>query len=101
MVAVSDKSLVVLNYLKDNQGVNKTAADIAEDLGMEVKSVNGIVTSGLARKGYAERVAAVIELEDGTVKPVKFIKATAEGLAYDHSAALAEDAAAAAAGKEA
>ncbi len=94
--AVSEKSLVVLNYLKENQGVQMTAADIAEALGMEAKSVNGIVTSGLQRKGYAERIPAEIELEDGTHKPVKFIQATAEGLAYDHAAAQAEDAAAAA-----
>lgn len=92
-VAVSEKSLVVLNYLKENNGVNMTAADIAEALGMEKKSVDGIVTSGLQRKGYAERIPAEIELEDGSHKPIKFIKATAEGLAYDHAAAQAQDAA--------
>lgn len=94
MKAVSEKSLTVLNYLIEKNGTNVTAADIAEDLGMEVKSVNGIVTSGLQRKGYAERVPAVIDTEEGP-KPVKFIKATAEGLAYNHAEALAEDAKAA------
>ena len=68
-----------------------TAADIAEALGMEKKSVDGIVTSGLQRKGYAERIPAEIELEDGSHKQVKFIQATAEGLAYDHDAAVAQD----------
>ena len=93
--AVSEKSLVVLNFLKENQGVNMTAADIADALGMEKKSVDGIVTSGLIRnKGYAERIPAEIETEDGTHKQVKFIQATAEGLAYDHEAAKAADAAA-------
>jgi DNA-binding MarR family transcriptional regulator len=96
-VQVSEKSLVVLDYLKANQGKNMTAADIAAALGMEKKSVDGIVTSGLQRKGYAERVLAEIELEDGTHKPVKFIQATPEGLAYDHEAAKAADAKAAAA----
>ena len=90
--AVSEKSLVVLNYLKDNQGSQMTAADIAEALGMEKKSVDGIVTSGLQRKGYAERIPAEIELEDGSHKTVKFIKATAAGMAYDHEAAKAADA---------
>ena len=33
--AVSEKSLVVLNYLKANKGVQMTAADIAEALGLE------------------------------------------------------------------
>ena len=91
--AVSEKSLVVLNYLKDNDGTDMTSADIAEALGMEKKSVDGIVTSGLQRKKLAERIPAEIELEDGTHKPVKFIKATAAGLAYDHKAAKAADAA--------
>ena len=93
--AVSEKSLVVLNYLKDNDGTDMTSADIAEALNMEKKSVDGIVTSGLQRKKLAERIPAEIELEDGTHKPVKFIKATAAGLAYDHEAAKAADAAAA------
>lgn len=95
--AVSEKSLVVLDYLKKINGENVTAADIAEALGLEKKSVDGIVTSGLIRnKGYAERIPAEIELEDGSHKQVKFIRATEAGLAYDHEAAKAEDAAAAA-----
>lgn len=97
-VAVSDKSKVVLDYLKANAGVQMTAADIAEALGMEKKSVDGVVTSGLWKKGYAERIPAQIEVTDEngnkTYKSVKFIQATAEGLAYDHDAALAQDAAA-------
>lgn len=91
-VSVSENSLKVLNYLKENQGVNMTAADIAAALGFEKKSVDGIVTSGLQRKGYAERIPAEIEMEDGSHKQVKFIQATAEGLAYDHEAAVAQDA---------
>ena len=94
--AVSEKSLVVLDYLKEHKGENMTAQDIADALGMEKKSVDGIVTSGLQRKGYAERIPAEIELEDGSHKPVKFIQATEAGLAYDDEAAKAEDAAAAA-----
>jgi len=97
--AVSEKSLQVLNYLVENDGTNMTADDIAKALGMDVKGVNGVVTSGLARKGYAERIPAEIELEDGSHKAVKFIRATADGLAYDDAKAKAEDAAAAAAPK--
>lgn len=96
-VAVSEKSLAVLEYLKGIGDQNVTAADIAAALGMEKKSVDGIVTSGLIRnKGLAERIPAEVELEDGTHKTVKFIKATAAGLAYDHEAAKAQDAAASA-----
>lgn len=94
--AVSEKSLVVLNYLKEHQGEQMTAADIAEALGMEKKSVDGIVTSGLQRKGLTERIPASIELESGEVKAVKFIQLTEAGVAYDHAAAQAQDAAEAA-----
>ena len=96
--AVSEKSLVVLNYLNSIGDEIVTAADIAAALGMEKKSVDGIVTSGLIRnKGYAERIPAEVLLEDGTHKQVKFIKSTAAGKAYDHEAAKAQDAQAAAA----
>lgn len=99
-VAVSENSLKVLNYLKENAGVKMTAADITEALGFEKKSqVDGIVTSGLAKKGLAERIPAQIEVtdEEGNTKykDVKFIQATAKGMAYDHDAAVAEDTAAA------
>jgi len=98
--AISEKSMLVFNYLNDHDGENLTAADIASALGMATKSVDGVVTAGLQRKGYTERVPAVIEVEDengNTVaKKVNFIKLTADGRAYDHQAALAADAAEAA-----
>ena len=102
--SVSEKSLIVLNYLKENDGENMTAQDIADALGMERKSVDGIVTAGLIRnKGYAERIPAQIEVTDDEgntkYKDVKFIKATEAGLNYDHDAAVAADAAAKAAPK--
>lgn len=81
-MAMSEKTQTVLNYLKGIDGANVTSADIAEALGMEKKSVDGIVTSGLQRKGLAERIPAEIELEDGSHKAVKFIKLTAEGAAF-------------------
>ena len=94
---ISEKALVVLNYLKENKDSNVTAADIADALGMEKKSVDGVVTGGLVRnRGLAERIPAEIELEDGTHKAIKLIKATQAGLDYDHDAAVAADAAAAA-----
>ena len=98
MKAISEKSLVVLNYLKEIGDANVTAADIAEALGWEKKSVDGVVTSGLQRKSLTERIPAQIEVvdEEGNTKfkDVKFIALTEAGKAYDHEAALAEDAAA-------
>lgn len=100
-VAVKGNSLKVLNYLKEIGDANVTAKDIADALGLDAKVINGVVTAGLQRKGYAKRVPGEIEVtsEDGSVlhSPVKFVKLTETGLAYDHEAALAQDAAAAAA----
>lgn len=79
---MSEKTVKVLNYLKEIDGSNVTAADIADALDMEKKSVDGIVTSGLQRKGLAERIPAEIQLEDGTHKPVKFIRLTEAGMAF-------------------
>lgn len=81
-MAMSDKTKAVLSYLKEINGANVTSADIAAALGMEKKSVDGIVTSGLQRKNLAERIPAEIALEDGTHKAVKFIKLTAEGMNF-------------------
>ena len=100
--AVSEKSLTVLNYLKElGDDANVTAGDIGAALGLEKKTVDGIVTAGLIRnKNLVERVPAQIEVTDDEgntkVKDVKFIKVTDAGKAYDHESALAADAAAAA-----
>jgi len=92
--AVSEKSLVVLNYLKSIGDENVTAKDIAAALDMTDKGVNGVVTAGLIRnKNLAERIPAEITLEDGTHAKVNFIKLTEAGQNYDHEAAVAADAA--------
>lgn len=82
-MAMSEKTKTVLNYLKDADGANLTAQDIADAVGYPKKSVDGIVTSGLQRKGLAYREPAEVEVTDAegnTVhKQVKFIKLTDEG----------------------
>lgn len=85
-MAMKENSLKVFNYLKEVNGAEVTAADIATALGLEKKSVDGIVTSALQRKGLAERIPAEIQLEDGSHKPVKFIKLTAAGMEFDPTA---------------
>ena len=87
MKPVSEKSLVVLNYLKENADANLTSGDIAEALGLEKKTVDGIVTAGLIRnKNLVERIPAEMELEDGTHKAVKFLSLTPAGMAFDPDA---------------
>ena len=79
-------SKLVYDYVKENGSSNITAADIAEGTGLEVRSVNGIVTSAFQRKGLMARNAAEIELEDGSHKAVKFIVLTDEGRNFDPEA---------------
>lgn len=89
-MAMSTNSKMVFEFLKANDGVNLTAADIAEATGLEKRQIDGIFTSAIQRKGYGERVPAEIELEDGTHKAVKFMKLTQEGLDLDLDATDAE-----------
>jgi Mn-dependent DtxR family transcriptional regulator len=86
MAAMTENTRKVFDYLKTIGDNNVTSADIAEALDIPKKSVDGIVTSGLQRKGLAQRIPAEIELEDGTHKTVKFIKLTDEGMSFDPDA---------------
>ena len=82
-MAMKENSKKVLNYLKSINGANVTAADVAEATGLEKRSVDGIFTSALQRKGYGVRVPAEIELEDGTHKAVKFLQLNHAGISID------------------
>lgn len=86
MAVLKENSRKVFDYVKSVNRENITAADIATATGLEVRQVNGIVTSAFQRKGLMERIPAEIELEDGTHKPVKFIKLTEAGAAFDPDA---------------
>lgn len=89
-MAMKENSKKVLNYLKEINGAQVTAADVAEALGLEKRQVDGIFTSAIQRKGLGVRTPAEIELEDGTHKQVKFLSLTAEGMAFDPDATDAE-----------
>lgn len=82
-MALKENSLKVFEFVKAHDGEDFIAADIAEATGLEVKQVNGIVTSAFQRKGLMERVPAEVELEDGTHKGVKLIRLTATGRSFD------------------
>ena len=86
MAAMKENSKKVLNYLKEVNGSQVTAADVAVALGLEKRSVDGIFTSAIQRKGLGVRTPAEIELDDGTHKAVKFLSLTAEGMNFDPDA---------------
>lgn len=82
---MKENTKTVFNYLKEHDGEDIIATDIADATGLPIKSVNGIVTAALCRKGkdYAVRVPGEIEVtdENGNVshKAIKFIKLTDKG----------------------
>ena len=87
---MKENTKTVFNYLKEHDGEDVIASDIAEATGLPVKSVNGIITSALvgtgknkANKSYVERIPGEIEEtdENGNVthKAVKFVKLTDKG----------------------
>ena len=86
MAAMKENSKRVFNYLKSVNGQNVTAADVADALGLEKRSVDGIFTSAIQRKGLGVRTAAEIELEDGSHKTVKFLSLTDAGMSFDPDA---------------
>lgn len=89
-MAMSSNSIAVLNFLKEHNGENLIAADVADALGLEKRQVDGIFTSAIQRKGYGVRIPAEIELEDGTHKAIKLLRLTDEGKAFNPELADAE-----------
>ena len=90
-MAMKENTKTVITYLQGlGTDVNVTAADVAAALNLEKRSVDGIFTSAIQRKGYGVRVAAEVELEDGTHKAVKFLKLTDAGRELDVNAEDAE-----------
>lgn len=83
MAAMKENTKKVFEFLRTVNGQNVTSADVAEALGLEKRSVDGIFTSAIQKKGYGVRVPAEVELEDGSHKSVKFLRLTEAGMALD------------------
>lgn len=86
MAKMKENSRKVFEYLKANKDADLTAADVAAALNLEKRSVDGIFTSAIQRKGLGVRTPAEIELEDGTHKAVKLLSLTPAGMAFDPDA---------------
>ena len=83
MAAMKENTKKVFEFLRTVNGQNVASADVAEALGLEKRSVDGIFTSAIQKKGYGIRVPAEVELEDGSHKSVKFLQLTEAGMALD------------------
>lgn len=73
---LSENARTVLGYLQENVGAEVTYVQIAEATGLAPRTVNGIITSALVKRGLAERKTV-----EGQEK--KLIVLTAEGVDYD------------------
>lgn len=80
-MAMKPNTKAVLEYLKSVHGKKDvTAADVAAELGLDVKQVNGIFTAALQRKEYGYREEVEIQLDDGSHTKVKILHLTDAGL---------------------
>ena len=83
---MKESTKTIIKYLQAHNGEDMTAADVAEALGLEKKSVDGTFTAALQRKGYGYREEAEVEIEEGKHAKVKFLKLTDAGVNYDVNA---------------
>ena len=83
MAAMKENTRKVFEYLREVDGQNVVAADVAEALGLEKRQVDGIFTSAIQRKSYGFRDEAEVELEDGSHAKVKFLRLTDAGKKLD------------------
>jgi predicted transcriptional regulator len=79
-MAMSENSVKVMEFLKENAGKDYTSADVAEALGLSRATVDGVFTA-LQKKGLGVRKDATI---DGTAE-VSFLAITEAGEAFDAS----------------
>ena len=86
MAKMKENTRRVWDYLVEHDGEDVYAQKIADELGIDVKSVNGSVTRAFQAKGLTIRVPAVLEDESGEKKNVKLIQLTDEGRAFDPDA---------------
>lgn len=81
-MALSESSVMVMNYLQEHNGETLTSADVAAALGIDKKKVDGAFTS-FQKKGWGVRTPAEAEMPDGTHKAVKLLSLTDLGMTID------------------
>lgn len=72
----SENAQKVITHLQNTAGTDQTAQDIADATGLPIKTVQGVVTSALKRRGLADRKEV-----EGFEKKVIYL--TAAGLEVD------------------
>ena len=82
MAAMKEGTRLIWDYIVAHDGEDFTAQNIADALGVNVKSVNGSVTS-FQKKGYTVREEVAV-----TGGKVKYIRLTDDGRAFDPDAVV-------------
>lgn len=85
-MAMKEGTRAIWNYIVDHANEDITAQDIAEALGVGIRSVTGSVNS-FVKKGHVVREEVAV-----TGGKVKYIRLTDEGKAFDPDAVVAEEA---------
>ena len=80
-MALKENSRIVFDYAMAHDGEDFTAADIAAATGLDIRVVNGCVTSAFQKKGLMVREEVAV-----TGGKVKYIRLTDEGRALDPDA---------------
>ena len=80
MAKISENSIKVINYLKENHGTKMTSQDVADALGMSTATVNGVFTA-LSNKELGYREEATVT---GAVD-ISFLAITDAGMTADIS----------------
>lgn len=75
---MSENTIAVLNYLQKNHGKNVTSADVAEELGLAKRTVDGVFT-GLTKKKLGIRIEGEVQGTD----EVAYLSLTETGMACD------------------
>jgi DNA-binding MarR family transcriptional regulator len=71
----SENAQKILVHLQVNPEANETAQEISDAIGVSVKSVNGVVTAALKRRGLADR-----KVVDGKDKKVIYLTETGKAV---------------------
>lgn len=85
-MALKENSRKVYDYVVAHDGEDFTAQDIADAIGVDVKKVNGSITSAFQKKGLMSREPGERTNPDGTHTPIKYIRLTEAGRAFDPDA---------------
>lgn len=87
---MKENTYKIFKFLQENNGQALTSADVADALGLEKRTVDGVFTSAIQRKELGFRTPAeVVDPATGLHKQVKLLSLNDAGMAVDLASELA------------